>query len=419
MKRFPLVLLIWLGCAFAWTVLGSSLVARTGSAGGALGREVRLLWGPPHEQHRPLASFETRTYVKERVKSKDAQGREVVSEELREQVSVVDVPIAASTLAVKLDLTHRRKGLLWFPTYDVDFAGRYAFRNPSNEPRDVTFRFPLGGDAVVYDGFEVSDAEGQPIAAAVSGDGASWSARLEPGEERAFALKYGSRGTSTWTYRLTDLTGQVERFSLTMDANFPNVDFAPGSISPSNHRVEGGRWRGTWEFQRLVASAPIGVVLPERMNPGSLASRITFFAPVGLLFFFFVVAILSTARGRSIHPMNYFFFGCAFFAFHLLFAYLVDHLAIAPSFAIASLTSIGLVVSYARLFTGWRFALREIGGAQLIYLVLFSFTFFWEGFTGLAITVGAIVTLFVMMQVTGRTDWSAAASPASPAPRTA
>ena len=419
MKRFPLVLLIWLGCAFAWTVLGSSLVARTGSAAGALGREVRLLWGPPHEQHRPLASFETRAVVSERVKSRDAQGREVVSEALRERVDSVDVPITASTIAVKLDLTHRRKGLLWFPTYDVDFAGRYAFRNPSNEPRDVTFRFPLGGDAVVYDGFEVSDADGRPIAAAVSGDGASWSARLEPDEERTFALKYRSRGTSTWTYRLTELTGQVERFSLTMDANFPNVDFAPGSISPSSHRVERGRWHGTWEFRRLVASAPIGVVLPERMNPGPLASRITFFAPVGLLFFFFVVAILSTARGRSIHPMNYFFFGCAFFAFHLLFAYLVDHLAIAPSFAIASLTSIGLVVSYARLFTGWRFALREIGGAQLVYLVLFSFTFFWEGFTGLAITVGAIVTLFVMMQVTGRTDWSAAPAPVPPAPRTA
>jgi len=49
-----------------------------------------------------------------------------------------------------------------------------------------------------------------------------------------------------------------------------------------------------------------------------------------------VVAIVADAQGRAIHPMNFFFLGCAFFAFHLLFAYLVDHLAIAPSFAIAS-----------------------------------------------------------------------------------
>jgi inner membrane protein involved in colicin E2 resistance len=147
-------------------------------------------------------------------------------------------------------------------------------------------------------------------------------------------------------------------------------------------------------------------VLPERLNPGPLASRITFFAPVGLLFFFFVIGILTHTPPFRVHPMNYFFFGCAFFAFHLLFAYLVDHVAILPSFLLASATSVALVVSYARLFTGWRFALTRIGVAQIVFLVMFSTSFFWEGYTGLAITVGAILTLFVMMQVTGRFDWS-------------
>ncbi|MBI5070869.1 MAG: hypothetical protein HZB56_21825 [Deltaproteobacteria bacterium] len=66
-----------------------------------------------------------------------------------------------------------------------------------------------------------------------------------------------------------------------------------------------------------------------------------------------------------------------------------------------------LVVTYARHFVGWRFALREMALAQVLYLVLFSATFFWKGYTGLAITAGAIATLFVIMQITGRLDWSA------------
>jgi hypothetical protein len=103
-----------------------------------------------------------------------------------------------------------------------------------------------------------------------------------------------------------------------------------------------------------------------------------------------------------LHPLNYFFFGCAFFAFHLLFAYLVDHVAILPALVLASTVSIFLVTSYARLFVGWRFALVEFGIAQTLYLVLFSATFLWKGYTGLSITVGAIATLFVMMQFTGR-----------------
>jgi hypothetical protein len=62
-------------------------------------------------------------------------------------------------------------------------------------------------------------------------------------------------------------------------------------------------------------------------------------------------------------------------------------------------------VSYARLFVGWRLALREVGVSQVLYLVLFSVSFFWSGFTGLAITLGAILTLFVIMQITGKLDW--------------
>jgi hypothetical protein len=38
--------------------------------------------------------------------------------------------------------------------------------------------------------------------------------------------------------------------------------------------------------------------------------------------------------------------------------------------------------------------------------VLFSYAFFWEGFTGLSITVIAIITLFVVMQSTGRIRWA-------------
>jgi hypothetical protein len=73
---------------------------------------------------------------------------------------------------------------------------------------------------------------------------------------------------------------------------------------------------------------------------------------------------------------------------------------------IASVVSVALVVSYLRLVVGMRFAALEAGTAQLIYLVLFSYALFWKGFTGLTITVIAIITLFVVMQATGRIRWA-------------
>jgi len=63
-------------------------------------------------------------------------------------------------------------------------------------------------------------------------------------------------------------------------------------------------------------------------------------------------------------------------------------------------------VSYLRLVVGMRFAAVEAGLAQLIYLVLFSYAFFFKGITGLVITIGSILTLFVVMQMTGRIRWA-------------
>jgi len=142
------------------------------------------------------------------------------------------------------------------------------------------------------------------------------------------------------------------------------------------------------------------------LQPGPLAGRIAYFAPVSLFFFFFLVFILTTLRGIDLHPMNYFFLACAFFAFHLLLAYLSDHVSIHAAFAISSAVSILLVVSYLRLVVDSRFALVDAGLAQFIYLVVFSYAFFFEGFTGLAVTIGAILTLFVVMQMTGRIHWA-------------
>ena len=107
---------------------------------------------------------------------------------------------------------------------------------------------------------------------------------------------------------------------------------------------------------------------------------------------------------RTTYPLR--MLATAFFAFHLLLAYLVDHVSIHIAMVISSLVSIALVVSYLRLVVGIRFAALEAGVAQLIYLVVFSYAFFWKGFTGLSITIISIITLFIVMQATGRIRWS-------------
>jgi inner membrane protein involved in colicin E2 resistance len=198
----------------------------------------------------------------------------------------------------------------------------------------------------------------------------------------------------------------VRDFNLRMKTNFKDIDFPDNTLSPSEKTETGDGWELTWSFKNLLSGYQIAMAMPEKLQPGPLAGRISFFAPVSLFFFFFLMLIITTMRGIDLHPMNYFFLAAAFFSFHLLLAYLVDHISIHASFAISAAVSIFLVVSYLRLVVGIRFASREAALAQFIYLVMFSYAFFLKGFTGLAITIGSILTLFVVMQVTGRINWA-------------
>ena len=68
--------------------------------------------------------------------------------------------------------------------------------------------------------------------------------------------------------------------------------------------------------------------------------------------------------------------------------------------------SVTLVVSYLRLVAGARFAVFHAGIAQVLYLIGFSLAHFFEGFTGLTVTVLGIGTLFALMMLTGRIRWS-------------
>jgi hypothetical protein len=407
MKRLVAIGVIWLGCAIAWLVLGSAMVVRSGEASSDITLEVQKLWGPPMHQLPPRALEAPPPASAPAAGATGQDGSQARTvQQAPAPIPANKAAVDASDIAVRLSLTHRQKGLLWFPTYEVDFSSKYVFVNEAEDDAVYTLEFPLQPGDVVYDGFAVTDDAGQPVDVAIRDGSARWEAKLGAGERREYAVKYRSRGTSQWHYGLTAGTGKVKNFRLVLDTDFEDIDFLAGSLSPSAKQAEGSAFHGEWIFDSLIASSSIGIELPQKVNPGPLASRITFFAPVGLLFFFFVVAIFAAAQKRDIHPLNYLFFGCAFFAYHLLFSYLVDHLAIGPSLGIASAVSVLLVVTYARLFVGWRFALVEMGIAQALYLVLFSVTFLWKGFTGLSITVGAILSLFVMMQVTGRARWN-------------
>jgi len=399
-RQIAALVFIFVCTTVAWLILGATIFSRTYSSNQQLEGRVASTWGAPQEQTPPTATYKK---VEISVVTEQQAGKIITRNDKVERF--IPLPLEGSNIDVKLRLDHRQKGLLWYSTYAVDFAGEYKYRNDTSEPQVVSYHLAFPAQRAVYDGLEM-EVDGQRVPIAANEQGACVEAMLAAGETATLRTAYRSQGLNSWRYKLGDGIAHVNNFVLNMRTNFKDIDFADETLSPTGKQATANGWQLTWRYSNLLSGFQIGMTMPEKLQPGPLAGQISYFAPVSLFFFFFLMFIISTLRNLDLHPLNYFFLACAFFAFHLLLAYLVDHISIHAAMMIASVVSIALVVSYLRLVVGIRFAALEAGTAQMIYLVLFSYAFFWKGFTGLAITVISIVTLCVVMQATGRIRWS-------------
>jgi hypothetical protein len=435
-KRLLSILLIISCASAAWMALSVNTRLRTFERKDSLGNVVSGLWGTRHSQRAPLVMLSW--HRTRQVKMTDKQRLEYLENKREEEIikaklegrkpSVINVPeslyrnveetisedalLSGSSIGVKINLDHRRKGLLWFSTYTVAFDSEYIIENKNNFETTAVAEIPFPTQTADYENLVINadGAKELKYRAERNPNRIEAEFRMAPNSKVTLQFAYKSRGLDEWTYRLGDENKIVRNFHLTMITNFDGIDFPNNTISPDikEKKKEQDGWKLTWEKDSMVSGFNIGMEMPRKLNPGPLASSMAAHAPVSLLFYFFVIFLLQTMRGIKLHPMNYFFLACAFFSFNLLFSYMVDHVTLWLSFAATATVSLALVVSYLRLVVNARFAIIEAGAAQLIYQIMFAVAHFYEGYTGLSITIGAIFTLAVVMRLTAGIDWDEA-----------
>jgi inner membrane protein involved in colicin E2 resistance len=406
--RFFLIIVIFALVGVAWLILGGTIEYRTASADRAMTEEVNARWGPSSlVQPAPCLVTSAYSYA-------------------TRAGTVIDP--AASTVTVDFVHEHRYMGLLWFSTYTVRFAGEYAVQAPEGaESGQSCFVFRLPDRVRTFEDLNVT-LDGKPMAVETS---AGVQATLEvaipaDGQRHTVSVSYAARGRDRWEYEVGKAEGGriplIQNFTMTATMDFRGIDYPKGSISPAK-KAEATRtgMKAVWQYNNLRAAQRMGIEMPAVPEAGAVAARMSYFAPVSLFFFFTVLVTIVVLKKIPLHPMHYLLISAGFFAFHILMAYLVDKINIEYAFWICAAVSVLLVVSYMRLVAGVKFALVYVGLAQLVYLIGFSYAFFWKGWTGLTVVIVAIITLFVLMQATGRLDWNAvfrkpAVSPAPPAP---
>mgnify|MGYP001262179884 CR=1 FL=1 len=392
-KRIAMITAIFIFSTIAWMILGGITVARSEKYFSSLKMSVHDLWGSPLNQKEPKIFFNETTV------RKDKNRKEYIDTVRRE------IPILKSRINADIRYTPRKKGLLWYNLYEIAFAAEYAFVHDGMGTEKVRIEFEFPNPKAVYDNFHfIIDGKeteiknfSKTITAALD---------MNPGQRTVLLVKYDSRGSEEWVYDFSkENIGHISDLVLTVRTDFDGYDFPANTLSPSEKKPVAHGNELIWRFDSLLTGYNIGIRVPEKLNPGEWVAKVTFFAPVSLLFFFLMLFVISVLRNINLHPMHYFFLAASFFAFHLLMAYLADHIPLYLTFGISSIVSITLVVSYLRLVVSPRFAFLEAGLSQFLYLIVFTYAHFFKGFTGLIITIMSIITLFVIMQRTAKVDW--------------
>ena len=391
-KRLLAICLI-VGCtSAAWFLLGGTLQYRSNQTDGRLGTEVVKNWGPVLTQEHPALFYEAPTSGGAR--------REIQPER--------------SDIAVTLTYDPKHKGLLWYRTYKAEFTGRYVVKNPTPIAQTIYAAFKFPAADARYDAFSLRFGDKLTDKAPVNGE-IRESLLLAPGAEVPLTVTYRATGLNQWVYSLKSAK-RLKNLHLAMNVNFADINIPPFAESPTSRTVTGENGKLQWDYTDVIGASAIAMDMPAVTNPGYVAGRMTFFAPVSLLCFFAVLVIVGIRDRVDLHPMNYFFLAAGCFAFQLLFAYLVDLVPLTLAFCLAAAVSLALVTGYLWLATTRKFAVIS-ALAQFAYMVLFSYSFFFDGLTGITITAGAIITLALLMAFTARVKWDAAlTSRATPPP---
>ncbi len=369
--------------AIAWFILATALEQRTTGSTHAMKQEVSGVWGPPLSQSHPMAWFET---------PNAPNGR-------------AQLLPASSKVDVDLKYDPKRRGLIWHRTYDVAVTAEHVFTNPTRIPQTLYLNFPLPESSAGLTGFEFrlgDDDSATPAAPGASGI-ITRAVLLPAAGSITLHTRYQTRGTDTWLYQFPD-NRRLSGFELTMRTNFSEINFPVGTASPGKREFTTDGGTMVWDYPDILAAPNIGMDMPKQLNAGPVAARIAYFAPVSLLFFVTIVLLIGGLKGIPLHPIHVFFISAGFFAFHLLFSYLADLVALPAAFAMATVTSVLLVCGYLQAVGGKRLLAIALP-AQLLYLVVFSASFFIDGLTGITLTVLAVITLALLMFVTAKVDW--------------
>jgi len=193
-KRFWGMLVIWFFTAAAWMVLSATVFIRSEASDSGLKARVGKLWGLPQTQLPPDLAWHKKTMEEEETTQTDpATGRTVTVRREVPKCATGSGKILSTRIDARLHLDQRKKGLIWYSTYAVDFKALYEIQNAKTEALEHTFTFRLPDPNGIYDAF-IFTFNGSEVPAVMRDGAVCFSRVLDPLEWGLVEIGYRSFG---------------------------------------------------------------------------------------------------------------------------------------------------------------------------------------------------------------------------------
>ncbi len=398
-RKIIAIVLIFIITSIAWMILGVSNSSRTSSSFSSLKYEVASLYGNRLNIQSPKCYAKITKY------------REETSNNVKKMVEYYEYQyheLIKSDIKINVYLDQRKRGNLWFPTFKAHFDGKYIFKIDSSSKNNIYLYSTLNSSDSIYNDLylNINNKDIDNVLPLIN----KQEIAVVPLADNTISLNisYDATGMEDIYYLITperDEIAQINDFNLVMTTDFDLYDFPSDMMSPNEKNKTEKGYDLMWNLNKAITGKDVGLIIPNKLNPGEIITRVSFFAPVSLLFFFVVLLMFSIVLKINLHPMHFFFLAATFFSFHLMFSYFSDQLNIYLSFIISAVVSLILTITYVKLIATKKMAFIYAPAIQFIYLIVFSFSFFFDGITGIIVTICSVITLFILMQATGRINW--------------
>jgi hypothetical protein len=304
--------ILFLGLLWAFRSILNDNIATYYSTHGSVSDVSRSsawsIWGRPHTQIELTVKHSHEVEVQEELPREDPTQPPLY----RTVTQIQEVPqnsITSFTGDVQMSLSEREKGYALYSGYTLDVALNYDVVNNSKFETDAEFHFPLSQGQTLFENFIV-EMDGRDISSDLrfATDVVSWTAKMKPHQKSKITIAYASRGMDYFYYQIP-VQREIRNFVLTLTVdrlpvsmlNYPDGVITPTDIKPT---ADGKGSILTWNLDRAITVAGMGVALVQPEQPGAKVLRVLVISPYALTLLGAMLALTMLIWGEKIQFLD-------------------------------------------------------------------------------------------------------------------